>query len=71
MGGSGKRSDVSELMSKLVPVRNRIAHHETVVRTPLVGHHDDMLRLSALIDPEAALWIQSISQVPAVLLDRP
>ncbi len=38
-GSSGNRSEVAELMSKLVPFRNRIAHHETIIRRPLVSHH--------------------------------
>jgi hypothetical protein len=58
-------------MSKLVPFRNRLAHHETIIRRPLAGHYDDMLALAGLIDPDARVWINRVSRVPAVLRDRP
>jgi hypothetical protein len=58
-------------MSKLVPFRNRIAHHETVIRRPLIGHYEDMLRLAALIDPEARIWIDSVSRVRDTLEGYP
>jgi hypothetical protein len=70
-GGSGNRSEVAELMSKLVPFRNRIAHHETIIRRPLIGHYEDMLKLATLIDPEARAWIDSVSRVQDTLEDYP
>lgn len=70
-GSSGNRSEVAELMSKLVPFRNRIAHHETIIRRPLVGHYMDMLKLATLIDPEARVWIDSVSRVHDTLKDCP
>jgi hypothetical protein len=70
-GGSGERAQVAELMSKLVPFRNRLAHHETIIRRPLTGHYDDMLQLAELIDPHARAWIETVSRVPLVLTERP
>ncbi|MGC2372275.1 MAG: hypothetical protein WA484_00220 [Solirubrobacteraceae bacterium] len=70
-GGSGDRSEVAALMSTLVPFRNRLAHHETIIRRPLAGHYDDMLKLATLIDPDARVWIEKVSRVSAVLGDRP
>jgi hypothetical protein len=58
-------------MSKLVPFRNRLAHHETVIRRPISNHYDEMLRLAGLIDPDARAWIESISRVPEILNKRP
>jgi hypothetical protein len=58
-------------MSTLVPFRNRLAHHETIIRRPLAGHYDDMLKLATLIDPDARAWIEKVSRVSAVLGDRP
>ncbi len=69
--GSGSRAEVAALMSKLVPFRNRLAHHETVIRRPLAGHYDDMLELVGLIDTDARTWIDHVSRVGAVLWDRP
>jgi hypothetical protein len=69
--GSGDRAQVAGLMSKLVPFRNRLAHHETIIRRPLAEHYDEMLELAELIDPEARRWIDSVSRVPTSLADRP
>ncbi len=69
--GSGDRAEIAALMSKLVPFRNRLAHHETIIRRPISNHYDEMLRLAGLIDPDARAWIESISRVPEILNRRP
>lgn len=69
--GSGDRSEVARLMSNLVPFRNRLAHHETIIGRPIGRHYEEMLELGGLIDPAARDWIDSISRVNAVLGDRP
>ena len=58
-------------MSRLVPFRNRVAHHETIIRRPIKTHYDDMLELAGLIDPDAGTWIESVTRVPEVLEQRP
>jgi len=37
--GSGSRGEVAALMSGLVPFRNRLAHHETIIRRPIARHY--------------------------------
>lgn len=69
--GSGDRSEVARLMSNLVAFCNRVAHHETVIRRPIMRHHEEMLALAGLIDPAARDWIDAISRVSAVLEERP
>jgi hypothetical protein len=69
--GSGERAEVARLMSKLVPFRNRLAHHETIIRRPVRNHYDEMLRLAGLIDPDARAWIESVTRVPETLKQRP
>jgi hypothetical protein len=69
--GSGERAEVARLMSNLVPFRNRLAHHETIIRRPIIRHYEEMLRLAALVDPEARDWIAAVSRVNDVLSDRP
>ncbi len=69
--GSGDRAEIAALMSNLVPFRNRLAHHETILLRPIDGHYEEMLRLSALIDPEARVWIQRVSRVEQQMLERP
>jgi hypothetical protein len=54
-----------------VPFRNRIAHHETIIRCPITSHYSEMLTLAGLIDPDARAWIERVSRVEQVLADRP
>lgn len=69
--GSGDRAEVAALMSSLVPFRNRLAHHETIVRRPIGNHYDELLALAGLIDPTARDWIGSVSRVEETLAARP
>lgn len=70
-GGSGDRAQIAAVMSNLVPFRNRIAHHETIVHRPVQSHFDEMLQLATYIDGAAGEWIRSVSRFDAVLGDRP
>ncbi len=70
-GGSGNRAEIATLISKLVPFRNRLAHHETIIGRPIATHYEEMLTLARLVDPDARVWIEQISQVKAVLDGRP
>lgn len=58
-------------MSSLVPFRNRLAHHETIVRRPIENHYDELLTLAGLIDPAARDWIDCVSRVVETLNTRP
>jgi hypothetical protein len=69
--GSGDRAEVAVLMSNLVPFRNRLAHHETILLRPIARHYEQMLRLSALIDPQAGAWIEHVSRVAQIMSERP
>ncbi len=69
--GSGERSEVAALMSNLVPFRNRLAHHETIIRRPIARHQAEMLTLAGLIDPDAGRWIERVSRVDQMLSERP
>lgn len=69
--GTGSRHQVAALTSQLVPFRNRVAHHETIIRRPITTHYDEMLQLAELIDPDARTWIESVSRVPYILKQRP
>lgn len=71
LAGSGDRSEVAALMSNLVPFRNRLAHHETIVRRPIAEHYGEMLALAGLVDADARAWIRTVSRVESVLDARP
>ena len=40
--GSGDRAEVAALMSNLVPFRNRLAHHETIMLRPIKAHYEEL-----------------------------
>ncbi|HZV72670.1 MAG TPA: hypothetical protein VFF79_03050 [Conexibacter sp.] len=69
--GTGDRAEIATLMSSLVPFRNRLAHHETIMRRPISSHYEKMLTLAGLIDPAASTWIRSVSRVEMLLEERP
>lgn len=69
--GSGDRREVAAILSNLVPFRNRLAHHETIILRPIASHHAELLKLADMIDPAAASWIESVSRTHNVLGERP
>jgi hypothetical protein len=69
--GSGERRQISKMLSRLVPFRNRLAHHETIIGKSIERYHVEMLSLAELIDCDARVWIEGISRVDAVLTKRP
>lgn len=68
---SGDRAEIATLMANLVPFRNRLAHHETIVRRQIGSHYEEMLTLASLIDPLARSWIDHVSHVRELLDARP
>ncbi len=50
-------------MSALVPFRNRIAHHETIIFRPIQVHYDELIKLARWIDPAAVEWIAGAARL--------
>lgn len=69
--GNGDRSEVASILSELNPFRNRLAHHEPVIDANIEKRHDDLLKLTGLMDKEAERWLRARSCVPEVLAWRP
>lgn len=69
--GQGRRSAVSDKLSGLHQLRNRIAHHEPVHNRPLVALHADALQLAVWVCPTTGTWITAQSAVIAVLARKP
>lgn len=58
--------------------RNRIGHHEKVIKEPfkdtqltLAELHDHCIEVTGWISADAATWATSISRVPDLLARRP
>jgi len=69
--GTGDRSEVSKLLARINPFRNRLAHHDPIIRADVSARHDDLLELVGLIDHDAADWLARRSAVPDILAWRP
>lgn len=69
--GSGNRSEIAALMSRLNPFRNRIAHHESLIGQDVGLRHEEMIQLAGMIDAGAASWIRGHSRVYALLEMEP
>jgi hypothetical protein len=69
--GSVVRKDLTERMRRLQRFRNRIAHHDCLLRQDIGQRADDMLLIAEWIDPDAASWLRERSRVAALLAIKP
>lgn len=69
--GSVVRKDLTERMRRLQRFRNRIAHHDCLLRQDIGDRADDMLLIAGWIDPAAAAWLRERSRVHALLATTP
>ena len=65
--GTDRAREVERPMSDLHQLRNRVAHHEPLLRTPVGKRHKQVLALAELVLPELAEHIRRSSRVPEVL----
>lgn len=63
--------DVDSTAMKIRELRNRIAHHEPLIRRNLSEDYAAILRLLGWICPETREWVRKHASVPAVLRMRP
>lgn len=66
-----RRADVGDLVDRLHGLRNRVAHHEQLLRSPLATRHADILTVAGLLSTPLRDHIADHSWAPAVLADRP
>jgi hypothetical protein len=65
------RREVDQRMGSLHNLRNRVAHHEPLLRTDIAARHGDCTALATLIDPALGHHIASTSRVAQLLAARP
>lgn len=68
--GTG-RPMVDRPVGRLHDLRNRVAHHEPLLRTNLGDRHQDVLTIAELLAPELATHISATSAVPRLISERP
>lgn len=69
-GGFGL-GDMRELVRNVKNLRNRIAHHEPILRVNHSAMHTNILRVIRFRCPQTANWVSQHSRVLAVLRERP
>ncbi|MBB4663158.1 hypothetical protein [Conexibacter arvalis] len=69
--GSVVRRDLTQRMRLLQRFRNRIAHHDCLLKQDIATRCDDMLLIAGWIDPHAERWLAERTRVPALLDARP
>jgi hypothetical protein len=69
--GGMTRRDVEGLVNDVKAFRNRIAHHEPILRANHSMVHTNILRLIRFRCPETAAWVNYHSRVQSTLRERP
>lgn len=69
--GSITRKDLTQPMRLIQAFRNRVAHHDCLLKQPVRERYDEIIRIAGWIDPAAAAWIESQSEVPVLLAKKP
>jgi hypothetical protein len=69
--GNGRRRQINELATVIQRFRNRVAHHEAIFSLDLHRKLEQHLQLAGIIDTEARTYIQSLSRVEKLLLEKP
>ena len=61
------RSELHRQLERLRTLRNRIAHHEPILKRDLDGDHQALLKVLAMLSPEMSHWVRHHSRLPQVL----
>lgn len=65
--GERRRKYIHARLDAVRVLRNRIAHHEPIYRSPLPTAYDDILEVAAMIHPDARTYIESYSRAQDVI----
>ncbi|MBD0022542.1 hypothetical protein GII33_13935 [Gordonia pseudamarae] len=70
-GSSGRRADVSRELEALRKLRNRIAHHDSMLNVDVPFEVRRMHRVASFLGTAAVEWIESVDRTDAVYRARP
>ncbi|MCB0930079.1 MAG: hypothetical protein KDB70_19690 [Mycobacterium sp.] len=65
--GERRRKYIHARLNDIRVLRNRIAHHEPIYRSPLQQLHDDILEIAGMVHPDARQFIESHSRAQEVI----
>ncbi len=61
------RSELHRQLEQLRALRNRVAHHEPILKRDLNGDYESLLEVLAMLSPEVSNWVRHHSRVQEVL----
>jgi Abi-like protein len=68
---SETRQRVFELGGQISRLRNRISHHEPLLRTNVLQEYSDMLMYISWLCPDTAIWVKPHCDVPKIVRQKP
>ena len=69
--GTDRGRDVDSRIQRLHVLRNRVAHHEPLLRVKLAARLADITDLATLINPDLGAYIAATSRIPHAIATRP
>jgi len=69
--GTDRERHVDSRVRRLHQLRNRIAHHEPLLRTNLAARLDDLFELASLLDPNFGTYLRATTNAPDLIVSRP
>lgn len=69
--GAGTRRSMNNPLERLNVLRNRLAHHDSILGVALERRFVEMVQIADWADPAAARWLRDGSRVVGLLQDRP
>jgi len=68
---SGKRGTVASAVTGVRIFRNRLAHHDSLLRIDIPFEIERVLQIAEWIDADAAIWLRQLSNAMSVYAERP
>lgn len=69
--GTGLRREILEPLTNLHLLRNRIAHHDSLLDQNLERRLGEMIEIATAIDPACGAWLAAHTDMPILLAQRP
>ncbi|WP_257161624.1 hypothetical protein [Corynebacterium cystitidis] len=68
---SGNRKEISALVEQIRKFRNRVAHHDSLLKVDIGFEMEAVFRLASLINKDASEWMKKTDRTRAVVAKRP
>lgn len=65
------RDELFKLSGAVAKFRNRISHHEPLIKDDISQQHSNVVRLIAWICPDTARWVRPLCEAPKIIRQKP